>query len=95
MKKLIELVLIIIIGLLSSLWSGYVLKVLWGWFVVPVFNAPALSFIYAAGLMIVLGFVQHLPKPDPEAKWYSSLDVVILKPLIFLLFGWLIKVLFI
>ena len=33
----------VLLSVPSWIYSGYVLSILWGWFIVPVFNAPALT----------------------------------------------------
>lgn len=37
--------------------NGFVLQVLWGWFVVATFSAPPLSIVQSIGVMIVIGFL--------------------------------------
>lgn len=37
--------------------GGYTFSTLWGWFIVPVFAAPALTVMQAAGLMLVKSFL--------------------------------------
>lgn len=44
---------------LGSVWSGYVLTILWGWFIVPVFHLPALLLVPAMGLGLVVRYLTH------------------------------------
>lgn len=74
--------------------NGFVATRLWAWFVVPVFHAPPLSILYAAGIMLLVRlFIHDLSGPKPpeenENKWLRIL-VVILAPWFFLLTGYLI-----
>ena len=39
----------------SAIFNGYTLSVLWGWFVVPTFGAPALDVVPAIGIAPVVG----------------------------------------
>jgi hypothetical protein len=34
-------------------WQGFVLSLLWAWYVVPAFSAPALSWPLVAGLLVI------------------------------------------
>lgn len=49
--------IIIPIFTLSSILNGYVLSVLWGWFMVPIFHLPSLSLAQAIGVSIVVGML--------------------------------------
>jgi len=44
-------------SLLVGLLSAYVFTKLWGWFVIPIFDVPGLTFWYAYGLMITFGLL--------------------------------------
>jgi hypothetical protein len=39
--------------------DAYVLQILWGWFIVTTFAAPALSIPQAIGLSLVVNFLKH------------------------------------
>lgn len=43
-------------------WGSYVLTILWGWFITPLFALPALSLLQAAGLSLVINLI--IAKPD-------------------------------
>lgn len=45
----------IVLALASVPWSAWVLTVLWGWFVVPVFGLPPVTLWQAAGLSVLVG----------------------------------------
>lgn len=38
--------------------SGYVLSVLWGWFIVPTFGLPLLTIPVAIGVMLVVAYLE-------------------------------------
>ncbi len=45
------------LGIITALFSGYVLTLLWGWFITPTFvSAPPLNKFQAIGLFIVFEF---------------------------------------
>lgn len=85
------------VGLLmiaSSIFNGYVLSVLWGWFVVPIFDAPSLGLIPAIGVALVAGYLTYQDhnckresKSFPE-ELLRSIFMAILKPSFALFFGW-------
>lgn len=94
MKTLGIIVAIIAAMFLSAIWSGYVLTVLWGWFIVPLFGLPALSLVYAIGLSLVVGYLTHQLTPTSgkevneylmTAGWYAFI-----KPLVFLGVGFVV-----
>lgn len=75
---------------LVVIWDGYVLSVLWGWFLVPAFGLPALSIPMAIGLSAVATLLTtHGAKPD-EDKWRVFLRPI-LGPAFLLLIGWIAK----
>jgi hypothetical protein len=51
---------------LLSLYSGYVLSVLWGWFIVSTFDAPNLSIIEAIGICLIVGFFKTSTNTEEE-----------------------------
>ena len=50
-----------VLGLLivGSMWKGYVLTILWAWFVVPTFSLPELAIAPAIGLAMVVSYLTH------------------------------------
>lgn len=77
---------------LAATIEGFVLSVLWGWFIVPVFHAPHLRIPYAIGLALVVGMLTHRtrkPEDTPETS-YVLLNGLVL-PWLFLLMGCLVK----
>ena len=57
MKILGWLVAIAGVFVLGPLWSGYVLSVLWGWFLVPAFHLPQISIALAIGISLVVNML--------------------------------------
>ena len=63
-----------VLGLLaiSAMWKGYVLTVLWGWFVVPTFGLPVLALAPAIGVSLVVSFLTHQSDATKEQEGSSS-----------------------
>jgi len=79
----------------SALWSGYVLSVLWRWFMVPGLGLPVLTVGYAIGVATVVGYLTKQDIPDKEGEsWQEKLGrgiaVAVLKPTCALGFGWIV-----
>jgi hypothetical protein len=93
--------LVIIAPLFSALTEGFVLTKLWEWFIVPIpmFHAASLSLISAMGICLIIGMLTHQTektKDDRETseKVIAMVMSIIVKPFIFLFFGWLYIALF-
>jgi hypothetical protein len=91
------LVLTVVAVVLGAVMNGYVLSVLWGWFVVPLFSAPPLSVATAIGLSLAVGMlVSHESssssgKKDTSDAIAAVVSRVILAPLFTLFVGWIVK----
>jgi membrane protein implicated in regulation of membrane protease activity len=82
---------------LGAIWSGYVLTILWAWFIVPTFGLPPLALAPAIGLAVVASYLTHqyMPKVTKEGdKWDQmghAFGHMALKPAMALLIGWITK----
>ncbi|HEV2734879.1 MAG TPA: hypothetical protein VGV85_08560 [Longimicrobiaceae bacterium] len=76
-----------------AVWEGFALKVLWGWFVVPAFNAPALGWAHAVGLSLIAGLLVMSPRQYKGHEQDSTKTLVsaALAPAVVLAAGWLVK----
>lgn len=90
-------VLVVALMVVSAICNGYALSVLWGWFIVPVFNLPQLSIPVAIGVALVVGYLtkQETNSSDTEDKSFGELmakgfAISIAKPAVALLFGWVV-----
>lgn len=88
---IIAIPLIVAVG---SILNGYVLSVLWTWFVVPTFGLPKLSIPVAIGISLVVSYLTHQRSDSSDddkdnllLKWVARL---VLNPLVALLFGWIV-----
>ena len=88
---------ILIVG--GSILNGYVLSVLWVWFVVPIFGLPALSIISAIGVSMVVsyltyhdaGYKKEKTEADLTRSFAHMVAVMIIRPSFVLLFGWILN----
>lgn len=94
--------MIFIIGAGSAfalvLWRGYVLSILWGWFIVSLFHVPALSIPYALGISLILNLLTHGPeghKKDPTMSDTENMFAAFVYSFILssaaLGIGWIVK----
>ena len=99
MTVLVVLSGIIGVGILmvfSSIFNGYALSVLWGWFIVPTFGAPSLDVVPAIGISMVVSYLTYQIHSSEEeeipfgAKITRGVTVAIMKPLLALFFGWIV-----
>jgi hypothetical protein len=83
-----------VIVALGAMWEGWVLAILWGWFVVPVFGLPALSVPVAIGLCLIASVLtNHKTGKEAEKEDVGlgmTVGVLLLKPGIALLAGWIV-----
>ena len=90
---------ILLVGILAlpitSLWYGYVLSILWAWFVVPAFHVAPLSILLAIGVSIVVrmftsSYTESNDKKDEDKagqRMFGSIFYALLYPLFALAFG--------
>jgi len=95
MKVLGYIFTVLIVMFISATYSGYALSVLWGWFIVPTFDIPAISIPTAIGIALVIGFVSKSDQTTDGSKSFAdSLGELVvkafLKPSIALLIGWVV-----
>jgi len=73
--------------------SGFVISILWGWFVVPLFGLPALSIPHAIGITLIISMArapQHQDKGSGES-FSTKLSALFIAPWMALLIGWITK----
>ena len=74
--------------------SGYVLSVLWGWFIVSTFGLPLLTIPVAIGIMLVVGYMTKqfdFNNQDREDYQKRFNVYMIVNPLAALAVGWVVK----
>lgn len=91
------LVLVVVSIVVGAVMNGYVLSVLWGWFVVPIFNVPPLSVATAIGLSLAIGMLVKHGNSSSEKKKETSdaiieiVSAAVFAPLFTLFIGWIVK----
>jgi hypothetical protein len=95
-KIVVALILLVII-VPSTIINGWVISVLWGWFVTSVFaGAPRLGIAQAVGLSLVARTMTwHPPNTtDDRSYWYkvgSAVGAAVVAPVLVLSVGWIVK----
>lgn len=86
-----------IMSALNGAWIALVLHKLYGWYALPL-GAPYISWAETWGLMLLLGGVVYVVwQPKSNLPWREALELLVTRFLMYallLLFGWLIKALF-
>jgi len=87
------IIVLIMIPLIAIL-QGWVLTVLWGWFIVPTFRAPELSIAVAIGLTLIVGMFKDINIKNSEKSSEDRLVeaiATVLTPFVFLFLGWIVQ----
>ena len=89
-----------LIFIASSIFNGYALSVLWGWFVVPTFGVPALGIVPSIGIATVVGQLtthqmnEHKKKDDDDRRLGKKIAnfflIALEKPAFALFFGYIV-----
>ncbi|MNK14372.1 hypothetical protein D3C87_324890 [compost metagenome] len=74
-----------------AIYRGYILSILWGWFLVPL-GMPIITIPLAIGFTLIVGYFTTNKKPKSEEyNWGEAVAVSSLTPLLFLGIGWIVK----
>lgn len=96
MEVLFVLLAALMLIVTSVLLNGYVLSVLWTWFMVPVFDVPELTVPMAIGLGLIVSFLTHQDQPprqeraDPTMTLFVATVTLFAKAGTVLLMGWIV-----
>ena len=97
LSVIFALIAIPVILVLSSVLNGFVLTILWKWFMIPVFSLPAINVPQAIGISMLISFLTHQQngnkKEDKEQfeLWVSLLFNALLNPLLVLGIAWIVQ----
>lgn len=86
-----KIVALLFSKILSTIFSGYVLSVIWGWFIVDRFNLPLLNIVEALGIMLVVKFMTLQPdfySLDNEDRDVRMAAFSWMLPIMALFIGW-------
>lgn len=82
----------------AALLRGWVLSLLWAWFVVPL-GVPPITYLHAVGISLLASLLTHKNSPADDAalekknaheKIVEGIATMLVGPLFVLLLGWLI-----
>lgn len=96
MKALGYTVTTIAFVFISVIFSGYVLSILWSWFIVPVFPVSEINIPTAIGIAMIVSYLTYQDiesKKKSESYGWILLEAILkglLKPAFALLFGWIV-----
>lgn len=76
-----------------TVWEGYVLHVMWAWYLTPILGWKAITVSQGVGVAAIAGLLTHQAPADAFDDSRSAKVVVwaILAPAIALLVGWIAK----
>ncbi len=80
----------------SMIVSGFMVTILWGWFIAPVFNVIVINIPQAIGLLLILNILKmkskDLDRPEKEIEVLVDdfLNILILC-IVSLLSGWIVQ----
>ncbi len=83
----------ILLAIVSTIINGWVISILWAWFVVPIFALPLLSIPQATGLGLLFNCTNHQTIKEPKDADTSLTEIVvtaILRPFLVLFIGWIV-----
>lgn len=86
----------VVVVSLASIWSGYALSILWGWFIVSAFHLPNLSIPAAIGVAMIVSYMTYHGTPSDKDKSFSDkmiegIATGIARPALALFSGWIVK----
>lgn len=93
-----KIVTLVSITFVSTILNGYVMSVLWDWFVVPTFNLPHLSIVQAIGIVMIIDYLKN-ESDDAKKDWSFGRRLVdqiasdVVRLPIYLLFGYVVHLL--
>jgi hypothetical protein len=92
MGVLIFIIVFVVFFAGIAILNGWALSILWGWFVVPVFDVPQLGVVSAIGVAMVVTYLTASSSTETKKEDASKvLLATVLRPLIALLFGLIVK----
>jgi hypothetical protein len=96
-EVILAIIAVPVLLVMSSIINGFVLTVLWGWFVIPLFSLPPLNIPQAIGISIIVSYLTHR-KTETEDKdegfWTKIISIflyIILYPALVLCIAWVVQ----
>jgi len=73
------------------IWRGYVLSIVWAWFMVGTFGLPALSVAQAIGVALVGSALTHRYVPSTKGGSLEPIADMVFAPLLILAAAWVVR----
>ncbi len=88
----------VIMVLIQLLIGGFVIMTLWGWFVVPTFELPELTYVGAMGLDLVISFFTYHYREAPSDEFLGDMlsrgkklgTHIFIRPILYLMLGFIV-----
>jgi|OM-RGC.v1.031168147 hypothetical protein len=93
MEVLIAFPIVIVLFTVGAILKGWVLSILWGWFIVPVFHLPQLSVVAAIGVAMALSYTVNgltSGKGNKDKDGVARILTMLLGPFVVLFVGWIV-----
>lgn len=89
----IRIIIQFALALVGAIMNAWALSMLWGWFIVPIFKAPALSIVQAIGVALIATLLtSHLqPKTNKSKDFTDLVGKAIVYPIITVCIGWAVS----
>jgi hypothetical protein len=88
------LIVLMTLGFMVVMYAiqGWVLSIMWGWFIVPLFHLPPLSILQAIGLTLVVVLLTGSASKTAQTseERVTNIATGVIGPFIALLVGWII-----
>lgn len=91
MSVILAFIFAVLLAIPALLVDGWAAMTLWGWFVVPLFSLPPLTFAYAIGLSLTVGFFTHQFIPRDDSDLGKSIAFMFCHPALAVGIGWVVK----
>ena len=76
---------------LSSIFNGWVLSVIWGWFVSPLFHLPEPRIPFAIGISVITGLLTRSSCKKSDDHWSVAIISSFTVPASYLLMAWIVR----
>ncbi len=94
--SVVGVLVFVVLALPLVMWTAFVMRALWGWFVVPL-GGPVLPFPLAVGLMLLLRHCQQaiyltdlMAEEQKRGLWKTGVWRTLLAPALTLGLGWIV-----
>ena len=91
-----EVFVLFVLGLLVTpflaLWRGFVIVMMWEWFIVASFEVPGITVFAAAGLSFLIAMLVYTPQPKGKTEveiFSDGVSAGVIIPAFVLFWGWI------